>query len=91
MPVWSRCGGREIGCQFKTLVAIHRHEIDFVLQAAQRRGTRNDLRSDPTGSPTRDIHPAGKNLVIATNVPKPYDRKIGGLTVTFTGLDDLAL
>ncbi len=31
------------------------------------------------------------NLVIATNLSKPYTREVGGLTVTFTGLDDLVL
>ena len=39
----------------------------------------------------RALHPTGKNLVVATNVPTPHTRKIGGLTVTFTGLDALAI
>ena len=39
----------------------------------------------------RALHPAGKNLLVATNVPKPYTCEVGRLTVTFTVLDDLAL
>jgi len=39
----------------------------------------------------RALHPSGKNFVVATNVPKPHTRNIGGLPVTFTGLDELAI
>jgi hypothetical protein len=39
----------------------------------------------------RSLHPAGKNIVIGTSVAKPYTRKVGGLAITFTELDDLAL
>ena len=73
------------------------HEIDFVLPGG--RGTVEAIeckwnadRFDPKNLQVfRALHPAGKNLVIATNVPKPYTREVGGLTVTFTGLKDLAL
>ena len=37
----------------------------------------------------RALHPAGKNTVVATNVPQPRTREVGGLTVTFPGLDAL--
>jgi hypothetical protein len=74
-----------------------RHEIDFVLPAG--RGAVDAIECkwsaeafDPKNLQVfRALHPAGKNLVIATNVPKPYTREVGGLTVTFTGLDELAL
>jgi hypothetical protein len=39
----------------------------------------------------RALHPAGKNFVVATNIPRAYTREIGGLTVTFSGLDALTL
>ncbi len=73
------------------------YEIDFVLPGG--RGAVDAIeckwnadRFDPRNLQVfRALHPAGKNLVIATNVPKPYTRQVGGLTVTFTGLDDLAL
>ena len=73
------------------------HEIDFVLPAG--RGAVDAIeckwgaaRFDPKNLQVfRALHPAGKNLVVATNVPKPYTREVGGLNVTFTGLDDLVL
>lgn len=71
------------------------HEIDFVLPRA--RGVVDAIeckwnadRFDPKNLQVfRGLHPAGKNLVVATNVIKSYTRKVGGLTVTFTGLDSL--
>ena len=39
----------------------------------------------------RALHPTGRNFVVATNVPKRYTRNVGGLSITFTGSDDLAL
>lgn len=39
----------------------------------------------------RALHPAGRNLVVASNVLKTYHREVGGLTVTFTGLDALVV
>jgi hypothetical protein len=73
------------------------HEIDFVLPAG--RGAVDAIeckwdaaRFDPKNLQVfRSLHPTGKNLVVATNVPKPYTRNVGGLSITFTGLDDLAL
>lgn len=73
------------------------HEIDFVLPRG--RGSVDAIEckwnADRFDSKNlqvfRALHPAGKNLVIATNIPKPYTREVGGFTVTFTGLDDLAL
>jgi len=73
------------------------HEIDFVLPGS--RGAVDAIeckwnadRFDPKNLQIfRKLHPAGDNLVIANNVPRPYSREIGGLTVTFTGLDDLKL
>jgi transposase len=74
-----------------------RHEIDFVLPKG--RGAADAIeckwsadRFDPKNLQVfRALHPAGKNIVVATNVQKPHTREVGGLTVTFTGLDDLAL
>ncbi len=73
------------------------HEIDFVLPAG--RGSVDAIeckwdatRFDPKNLQVfRALYPEGKNLVIATNVPKPYTRQVGGLAITFTGLDDLPL
>ena len=73
------------------------HEIDFVLPGG--RGVVDAIeckwdasRFDPKNLQAfRALHPAGKNLVVATNVTKPHTREVGGLTVSFTGLDALAL
>ena len=73
------------------------HEIDFVIPAG--RGAVDAIeckwdatRFDPKNLQVfRSLHPTGKNLVVATNVTKPYTRNIGGLSITFAGLDDLAL
>lgn len=73
------------------------HEIDFVLPAGRGRVDAIECkwdaaRFDPTNLKVfRGLHPAGKNIVVATNVPKPYTREVGGYPVTFTGLDALAL
>ena len=72
------------------------HEIDFVLPAG--RGGVDAIeckwsadRFDPKNLQVfRALHPKGKNLVVATNVPKPYTREVRGMMVVFTGLDDLA-
>lgn len=73
------------------------HELDFVLPGG--RGNVDVIeckwdatRFDPKNLQVfRALHPVGQNLVVATNVPKPYTRELDGLTVTFTGLDNLAL
>jgi hypothetical protein len=73
------------------------HEVDFVLPKG--RGAVDVIeckwsadRFDPKNLQVfRALHPEGKNIVVATNVQKPHTRNTGGLTVTFTGLDDLAL
>ncbi|MFZ4774684.1 MAG: ATP-binding protein [Terrimicrobiaceae bacterium] len=73
------------------------HEIDFVLPGG--RGAVDAIeckwdasRFDPKNLRVfRGLHPAGKNIVVATNVPKPHTRNIGGLEVTFAGLDALAI
>ncbi len=73
------------------------YEIDFVLPRGRGVVTaieckwnadRFDLKNLQV---FRALHPTGKHLVVATNVPKPYTRQVGGLTVIFTGLGDLAL
>ncbi len=73
------------------------HEIDFVLPAG--RGVVDAIeckwdadRFDPKNLRVfRALHPEGKNIVLATNVTTPFTREAGGLSVTFTGLDGLAL
>ena len=73
------------------------YEIDFVLPGGRGAVTAIECKwnADHFASKNlqvfRALHPAGKNLVVATNVPKPYTRQVGGLTITFTGLDDLVL
>jgi hypothetical protein len=37
------------------------------------------------------MHPAGRSIVVATNLPTPYTREVAGMSVTFTGLDALKL
>ena len=73
------------------------HEIDFILPAGHRgvdaieckwRADRFDAKNLQV---FRALHPKGKNLVVATNVPKPYTREVGGMVVTFAGLDHLAV
>jgi len=39
----------------------------------------------------RSLYPNGKNMVVTPHVPIPYTRKVGGLQVTFTGLEQLEL
>lgn len=71
------------------------HEIDFVLPAGRGGVDAIECKWDATRFDPKNLqvfralHPTGKNFVIATNVPKPYTRKAGGLTITFTGLNDL--
>lgn len=73
------------------------HEIDFVIPAG--RGSADAIeckwdasRFDPKNLQIfRSYYPAGRNFVIATNIPKPHARQVGGWPVTFTGLDDLTL
>ncbi len=73
------------------------HEIDFVLPAG--RGVVDAIeckwdadRFDPKNLRVfRALHPEGKNIVLATNVTTPFTREAGGLSVTFTRLDGLAL
>lgn len=73
------------------------HEIDFVLPTGRGRVDAIECkwdaaRFDPTNLKIfRGLHPAGRNFVVATNVPNPYTREVGGHTVTFTGLDALAV
>jgi predicted AAA+ superfamily ATPase len=73
------------------------HELDFVLPRGRGKVDAIECKWDATRFEPKNLqvfralHPAGQNLVVATNVPKPYIREVGGLTVTFTGLDDLAL
>jgi predicted AAA+ superfamily ATPase len=73
------------------------HEIDFVVPAGRDAVDAIECkwdaaRFDPTNLKVfRTLYPAGKNLVVATNVPKPFTREVAGLSVTFLGLDDLAL
>jgi hypothetical protein len=73
------------------------HEIDFVLPGG--RGAVDAIeckwdaaRFDPKNLRVfRSLHPSGKNFVVAANVQKTHTRTIGGLAVTFTGLDALAI
>lgn len=73
------------------------HEIEFVLPAGRGAVDSIECKWDAAGFDPRNLqvfrslHPTGKNLVVATNVPKPYARNVGDLSFTFTGLDDLAL
>lgn len=73
-----------------------RHEIDFVVPAGRDAVDAIECkwdaaRFDPTNLKVfRALHPAGRNFVVSTNVPKPFTRDVAGLSVTFTGLDDLA-
>jgi hypothetical protein len=73
------------------------HEIDFVLPGG--RGEVHAIeckwdaaRFDPKNLKVfRALHPEGKNLVVATDVLRAYTREVGGLPVTFSGLDALVV
>jgi hypothetical protein len=70
-----------------------RYEVDFVVPCG--RGAVNAIeckwdasRFNPTNLRIfRSIYPDGSNFVVAANVRNPYTRDIGGLKVTFTGID----
>ena len=74
-----------------------RHEIDFVAPAGRDSVDAIECkwdaaRFDPTNLKVfRALHPTGRNLVVATNVSKPYTRELAGFRLTFTGLNDLTL
>jgi len=74
-----------------------RHEIDFVLPGGRGIVDAIECKWNASGFDPKNLrifralHPAGKNLVVASNVQKPYTRKIDELAVTFTGLDALAI
>ena len=71
------------------------HEIDFVLPRGRDAVDAIECKWDAAHFDAKNlkvfraIHPTGKNLVVASNIAKPYTREVGGLTVTFTGLDTL--
>lgn len=73
------------------------HEIDFVIPKGRGQVTAIECKWDATRFDPknlrifRELYPEGQNLVVATNVQKPYLREVGGLTLTFTGLDALSL
>ena len=73
------------------------HEIDFVLPVKRGHVDAIECKWDAAAFDAtnlrifRALHPAGRNVVVATNVPRPYTRRMGDLSVTFTGLDALSL
>lgn len=70
-----------------------RYEVDFVIPCGRRAVNAIECkwdagRFDPTNLRAfRAIHREGTNFVVAANVRKPYTREVGGLTVTFAGID----
>ena len=74
-----------------------RHEIDFVVPGARGSALAIECQWNASGfdprnlKKFRELHPEGRNLVIAANVSEAYTRDVGGLSVTFTGLDGLEL
>jgi predicted AAA+ superfamily ATPase len=73
------------------------HEIDFVVPKGRGQVTAIECKWDATRFDPknlrifRELYPEGQNLVVATNVQKPYTREVNGLNLTFTGLDALSL
>lgn len=71
-----------------------RYEVDFVIPFGRNAVNAIECkwdasRFDPTNLRVfRASHPDGANFVVAANVQKPYTRDVGGLEVTFTGIDN---
>ena len=74
-----------------------RYEVDFVIPCDRNAVNAIECkwdagRFDPTNLRVfRTLHPEGTNFVVAPNVKKSYTREVGGLTVTFTGIDNESL
>ena len=73
------------------------HEVDFVIPADRKNVNTIECkwdasRFDPKNlQAIRAIYPAGKNFVVAPNVPQAHTREVGGLVITYTGLNALAV
>jgi uncharacterized protein len=71
------------------------HEIDFVVPTRDGGVDAIECKWDATHFSVKNLqvfralHPTGRNIVIATNIPKPYTRELGGLSITFTGIDSV--
>jgi hypothetical protein len=72
------------------------HEIDFVLVRPNRPIIAIECKWKSGAFNPRNIaamskkHTSGKNLVVSSDVEKPFKRKCGGLEVQFIGLDGIA-
>lgn len=73
----------------------HGVEVDFVMAgrgsapgAIECKWTAAEFDAGNLGA-FRDRYPAGTNLVVTSDTPRPYERRMGGLVVTFLGINDL--
>ncbi len=70
-----------------------RHEVDFIIPGTRGSAAAIECKWNVSGfdprnlKKFRELHPGGKNLVVAANVSEPYTREVGGMVVTFTGID----
>lgn len=71
------------------------HEVDFILPRGRGVVDAVECRWDAGGFESKNLqvfraqHPAGKNIVVCSNVTEPFTQRAAGLEVTFTGLDTL--
>ena len=71
------------------------HEVDFILPRGRGVVDAVECKWDAGGFESKNLqvfraqHPAGKNIVVCSNVREPFTQRSAGLEVTFTGLDNL--
>jgi hypothetical protein len=72
------------------------HEVDFVLPKRGGSPTAIECKWSAGGFDARNLrvfrhqYPDGENWVVATDVDRPYERKVDDMRVEFIGIDDLA-
>lgn len=73
------------------------HEVDFVLPRGRGEVDAIECKWDAGGFKSKNLqvfrswYPAGKNIVVCSNVTEPFTRHVAGMDVTFTGLDRLSV
>ena len=71
------------------------HEIDFVIPTGRGNVDAIECKWDASHFDTknlkvfRTLYPAGRNIVVSTNITKPHTRELNGLAITYTGIDGL--
>jgi len=71
------------------------HEVDFILSLRGRTPAAIEVKwkadaFDPAGMRAfRNLHPGTPNIVVASDIARPYARNIGGLDITYCSLSSL--